>query len=166
MWWEPHRKAEPCIQSKALFPYESSKEEQGTTHRTSKWKGRMANLLLGIPGRQQKKVFRPSGFSYARDLKRAEGKEKGKEPLTSPGQGGMYSNQEPKEKRERGWWRMCHQGREYHLWSANSSHHHCNKKTPSARKHQTTACPILVHVSLRAVRWWEPREQTSNRCLP
>lgn len=76
MRWESERKAEPRPRSGAVLPDKSSQEEQGTTRRTSKWKGRLANLLLGIP--DNKNVIPPSDFPYARDLKRAEGKERGK----------------------------------------------------------------------------------------
>lgn len=47
-------KAEPCTQSGAVLPDKSPEEELGMTHRTSKWKGRMTKLLLGIPERHQK----------------------------------------------------------------------------------------------------------------
>lgn len=78
--------------------------EMGTTLRTSQWNRTIAALLLGTPARPQK-VILPSDFPYTRDLRRAEGEERGEEPLTSgPRPGTCCRDQEPNEEKERGWW--------------------------------------------------------------
>lgn len=76
MQQDPHRKAEPCIRSTAAFPSRISEQEWRTTHRTSKWKGRMpaAGLPTSKRQQQQKKTFPASDFSHAREMKGAEGK--------------------------------------------------------------------------------------------
>ena len=130
MRWESHKLAEPCIQNGAVLPNRSSEEEPGTTQRTSKWKGRIANLLLGIPERQQKQLFcllislMPE--TWRRQKVKKEVEERAAD-LSGP-RPGTYSNQEANEKKKCGWWWTCHQGREYHLRSANSSRHRCDKK--------------------------------------
>lgn len=158
MWWESHRKAEPCIRSGAVLPNRSSEEERGTPHRTSKWKGRMANLLLGIPDRQQKK-FAWFLISVMPETWRGQKVKKEVEERAARISGprpGTYSDQEPNEKSEHGWWWTCHQGGEYHLRSANSNRHHCDKKNPkhqtSACEHQTTASHILLHTPLQSCK--------------
>lgn len=76
MQQDPHRKAEPCIRSTAAFPSRISEQEWRTTHRTSKWKGRMPAAGLPTSKRQQqkKKTFPASDFCHAREMKGAEGK--------------------------------------------------------------------------------------------
>lgn len=108
-----------------------------------------------------KNVFLAYDFSYATDLKRAEGEDgdRGKRHWA------LWAIQ-PLGEKEFGWHWRCHQGRELHLQSANSNRHRYDKtRKPSAHKHRTAASHILLYISLQSCTWWEPQEQTPNRCL-